>query len=577
MMGGLRYVWHGLLALLALAMVSPAQARADASYPACLANASPDLPVLDVLGGAIAWRCANDPGRLKQLPVQTEGDRVLAKFELPTEKISPQYLVTRLGEFDTLTLAARGADGEWSLRTLTTRQVKAMPTEPSIIARLPQTAAKPTTVVVIIDKPSHAPLLLNATLQRDDPSQDPGVQHGLLIIAILLGMVLLPIIFDITFYRVLREKFLLWHMAMAASFGMLLSVRSGIINALANIDIEAWRFLLIMGLTTAMSCSLMFMRSFIEPGKLSPWALRAIPWIGLGSIILTGLHAFSIPALRGISTTLHLVGVMTPYLMLTFVIVQAAWRRSRAGLFVFIGWLPLMVSSWGGIVTNLVPGLLPDDMLAAFYVGMVTEMIATAMGVGDRFMTLKRERDLALAEVDELDELSNSDALTGLLNRRAVDTRFEELRRAGYETFALVDLDHFKRVNDTHGHDAGDAVLRTVAQTLAQCPEAIAFRFGGEEFLVLMKGSGTEARAEAMRQSIPVRIAREVEGLEHMVTASVGLVVVPRGALPNARFSDIYRHADRMLYEAKETGRNRMVSERLRGFRRGELDRRSAA
>lgn len=577
MMGLVKSAWLALVALLALAAVSPAQARADAVYPSCLANAPADSPVARVLEVKIAWRCTDDPGRLKQLPVQTEGDRVLARFAVTETDPAPRFLVTRLGEFERLTMAARGVDGEWAIRSLTTRQVKALPTRPSIIAHLPQTATRTAELILVIDRPSHAPLLLNAQLQRDDPSQDPGVQHGLLIIAILLGMVLLPIIFDITFYRVLREKFLLWHMAMAASFGMLLSVRSGIINALADIDIEAWRFLLIMGLTAAMSCSLMFMRSFIEPGKLSPWALRAIPWIGLGSIILTGLHAFSIPALRGISTTLHLVGVMVPYLMLTFVIVQAAWRRSRAGLFVFIGWLPLMVSSWGGIITSMVPGFMPDDMLAAFYIGMVTEMIATAMGVGDRFMTLKRERDLALAEVDELDELSNSDALTGLLNRRAVDARFEDLRRSGYETFALVDLDHFKRVNDTHGHDIGDAVLRTVARTLAQCPDAVAFRFGGEEFLLLMKGAATEARAEAMRQSIPVRIAREVEGLEHMVTASIGLVVAPRGALPKARFGDIYRHADRMLYEAKETGRNRMVSERLRGFRRSEVDRRSAA
>jgi diguanylate cyclase (GGDEF)-like protein len=155
--------------------------------------------------------------------------------------------------------------------------------------------------------------------------------------------------------------------------------------------------------------------------------------------------------------------------------------------------------------------------------------------------------------------------------------RYDELKRAGYDTFALVDLDHFKRVNDSHGHDTGDAVLRTVAGALEQCSDAIAFRLGGEEFLLLMRGEKSEARAEALRQSIPVRIAREVDGLHHMVTASIGLVVVPQGALPNAGFADIYRYADRLLYEAKETGRNRLVSERLRAFRRTGRDRRATA
>lgn len=578
MAGCIRSLRLILAFVLAVFAVQPSHAHsASAHHPSCLANAPRELPVSELVRGPIDWQCTDDPGRLKQLAVEAEGDRVLARFELPAEEAQPRYFVSRLGLFAQLTFAVRQRDGSWLLESHSTGEVKGMPTRPGIIAPLPSSPTPSGEYIVVVDAPSHAPLILNAELARDDPSQDPGVQYGLIVIAILLGMVLLPIVFDLTFYNVLRERFLAWHMAMAASFGLLLSVRSGIINVLLDVSIETWRVLLIMGLTAAMGASLMFMRSFIEPGKLSGWALRAIPWIAGGSIVLTGLHALAIPALRSVSTSLHLVGVMVPYLMLTFVIIQAAWRRSRPGLYVFIGWLPLMVSTWGGILTNFLPGLLPDDMLTAFYLGMVTEMVATAMGVGDRFMSLKRERDVARAEVSELDELSNSDPLTGLLNRRAIDARFDELRGAGYETFALVDLDHFKRVNDNHGHDTGDAVLRTVAQVLGQCRDCLAFRMGGEEFLLLMRGSESEARAEALRQSIPVRIAREVDGLDQIVTASIGLVIVPHGAAPKSGFADIYRHADRLLYEAKETGRNRMVSERLRAFHRRRSDRRTAA
>ncbi|WP_435416687.1 diguanylate cyclase [Parerythrobacter aurantius] len=568
-----------MLAALAATLLAACQASAQDAplYPSCLADAPAGVPVQAVLAQPVAWQCTDRPGLLKQLDVDSEGDRVLARFVVPADAAAPRYFVTRLGEFEQLALASRTERDGWVLRTYTTEGVRGLPTEPHIIATLPHVDGPVLEFVAVFDRPSHAPLILNAELVAENPSDDPDIQYGLLLVAILLGMVLLPIVFDITFFRVLRERFLVWHMAMAASFGLLLSVRSGIINALFDISIETWRFLLIMALTAAMGSAMMFMRSFIEPGKLSGWALRAIPWIALGSIVLTGLHALSIPALRGVSTTLHMVGVMVPYLMLTFVILQAAWRRSRAGLYVFIGWIPLMTSSWGGIISNFLPGVRPDDMLVAFYIGMLSEMIATAMGVGDRFMTLKRERDVAVAEVNELDELSNSDPLTGLLNRRAIQSRFDELRKQGYDTVGLVDLDHFKRINDCHGHDTGDAVLRQVAAVLDRCEDSLAFRLGGEEFLLLMRGDRTEERAEAMRRAIPARVAQEISGLGQVVTASIGLVVVPRGALPKTGFADIYRHADRLLYEAKETGRNRLVSERLRAFRHRAGDRRAVA
>ena len=568
-------VLRTLLALLLAALVvRPAYASDGGIAPTCLASAPDEVPVSELLDSGIEWKCSEEAHLLSRLDVDLEGDRVLMLFANDGSKLDPKFFVTRLGQFDRITMAVREPDGGWNVTSVGTDDVRGMATKPSIIAPLPVVEGPFTEIVVAIDKPSHEPMALNASVVAQDPSKDPSVQYGLVLIAILLGMVLLPIVFDITFLRVLRHQFLIWHMAMAASFGLLLSVRSGIINVLWPVSLETWRFLLIMALTAAIVSSLMFMRSFIEPGKLANWTLRVIPWVALASIVLTGLHALSIPMLRPVSTDLHMVGVVVPYVLLTFVILQSVWRRSRAGMFVFVGWLPIMTSTWGGIITHLTPIALPSDMLEAMYIGMLTEMIATAAGVGDRFMALKRERDIARAEADKYDALSNSDPLTGLLNRRAIDAQFEELRGKGFDTFALVDLDHFKRVNDSHGHDMGDTVLCAVARVLARCQDCVAFRLGGEEFLLLMRGDDSERRAEALRQSMSVHIAREVEGLEHMVTASIGLVVVPQGALPKADFNDIYRYADRMLYEAKETGRNRMVSERLRAFRARGRDRR---
>ncbi|MFN6934082.1 MAG: GGDEF domain-containing protein, partial [Tsuneonella sp.] len=146
-----------------------------------------------------------------------------------------------------------------------------------------------------------------------------------------------------------------------------------------------------------------------------------------------------------------------------------------------------------------------------------------------------------------------------------------------YETFALLDLDHFKMVNDEHGHAVGDAVLVATAEILADEPETVAMRFGGEEFLLMMRGDDAEQRADRLRASIPMRVASRVEGLSRPVTASMGLVVAPLSALPRAKFNDLYVMADRLLYEAKSAGRNRTLRERIRAFRRPRRDRRRAA
>ena len=144
--------------------------------------------------------------------------------------------------------------------------------------------------------------------------------------------------------------------------------------------------------------------------------------------------------------------------------------------------------------------------------------------------------------------------------------RFQLLRAEGFATLALVDLDHFKRVNDTYGHATGDAVLKAVSGALMPDGDTLVFRMGGEEFLLLLRGRDAAQRAERRRQSISARIAEDVNGLDGIVTASMGLVEIPSSVMRDASFADLYERADRLLYEAKQAGRNRTMSERLRVF-----------
>jgi diguanylate cyclase (GGDEF)-like protein len=163
-------------------------------------------------------------------------------------------------------------------------------------------------------------------------------------------------------------------------------------------------------------------------------------------------------------------------------------------------------------------------------------------------------------------ELALHDALTGLPNRRYVDERLAFLINRSAEdgsalSVALLDLDHFKRVNDTLSHEVGDTVLRQVAAVLRgalTAPEMVA-RLGGEEFLLLLPGADAAAaveRCEAVRQAVRAHSWREIAP-DLRVTASLGVTTMAGGA---TTASDLLTAADRNLYAAKRTGRDRVVS-----------------
>lgn len=201
-------------------------------------------------------------------------------------------------------------------------------------------------------------------------------------------------------------------------------------------------------------------------------------------------------------------------------------------------------------------------------------LITTVLAIGlclvivRRLWVVNEERDAAWNKVASLEALSERDPLTGLMNRRAAADRFADLHRQGFDTFALIDLDQFKTVNDRFGHQKGDEALIACANALRSCGECdhVAVRLGGEEFVVLLRGPHAFDRAEALRQSIPRRVASEVEGLDRPVTASMGLIELPRDSHELTSFETLYSRADQLLYNAKASGRNRTCFERLTVF-----------
>ena len=190
-----------------------------------------------------------------------------------------------------------------------------------------------------------------------------------------------------------------------------------------------------------------------------------------------------------------------------------------------------------------------------------SEELHARLVVGERILAL--QDDLILAR-EELRFRATHDVLTGVANRGAVmDALQNEMARQVRELRSfgviLVDLDHFKNVNDTHGHLCGDEVLQVVTRRMKECirPYDVLGRYGGEEFLIVASAAdknGTLTLAERVRSAIEATPILTQAG-EVRVTASLG-AAVSTPAL-NGDVQKLLRLADRALYAAKDKGRNR--------------------
>ena len=232
-------------------------------------------------------------------------------------------------------------------------------------------------------------------------------------------------------------------------------------------------------------------------------------------------------------------------------------------------------SDWGGAVTALTSGasdLAADDALGGELVHRVRALLRRKADADD----LRRNTESSM-------RLAATDSLTGLYNRRYADTYLADVIRTSSVTGApfavmMADIDHFKSINDTHGHAVGDTILREIANRMRDNLRAIDLvaRFGGEEFLVVMPGTDAE-RAGPAANRLRARISDDpvvlADGTEVQVTVSVGVTIggEPRICASGAAAtlidttpgyptvaSRLLGVADTALYSAKAAGRNRI-------------------
>ena len=233
----------------------------------------------------------------------------------------------------------------------------------------------------------------------------------------------------------------------------------------------------------------------------------------------------------------------------------ALTTRDRYAYFFLAGWVPMTLGSLLRLMQA--SGLVQVAVMYMYALGVLMQAAVIMMGLADRLLRVRRERDLA-------QQAAEHDGLTGLLNRRALEQRLRALTdesRAGGAGLAMMflDIDHFKTINDNHGHASGDLCLKAVAERITAELRSGDYlgRWGGEEFVALLPGSSIDdARyiSERVRSSVaehPVAL----EGRTVAVTISIGIAVFDP-LRDNA--AALTARADAALYRAKQAGRNRV-------------------
>jgi len=268
-----------------------------------------------------------------------------------------------------------------------------------------------------------------------------------------------------------------------------------------------------------------------------------------------------------------------PYLVgVTFLYVGMTWASHASGgiiplsMVAYVQILPLLFASsklppaslyflvaWAELVFVVAAGIFGIPNHAIEYQGAMLA-IASVAYIGSAISTLMDERT-------QLRRLATTDPLTGLLNRRAaLDTIGTELarnrRRGDPISLAILDIDHFKMINDDFGHDEGDRALRLVSAALRDTVRGgdIVARWGGEEFLICFPDTvlkGAEEVCVRCRLAISQTHVGTDPDRGRRITASFGVVQVQ----PQDRLNDAIIRADRLLYQAKERGRDRIETE----------------
>ncbi|WP_243846627.1 sensor domain-containing diguanylate cyclase [Sphingomonas japonica] len=371
------------------------------------------------------------------------------------------------------------------------------------------------------------------------------------IYACFVGLCLALLIYNLAMWGALRHRFLLAYCTMVAAL-LVYAVSSSAALSWMLPDIPNTMRLRInyMTLSLAAIAALFFARSFFE-ARIFNRRLQTLVTAVSALVLAGGIGMLVTPdATIGAADRFYSIAFLSVPLAV-IPILWRAWRERSSYLWLFgLAWAAPIAMAVARALHNI--GVLPWNFWLdnSTILAMAVEAMLSSLAIAYRIRLISRERDHAVEQELRTRLLAETDPLTGLLNRRALLSR--AIGRAGEQVLLLVDIDHFKRVNEVVGHDGGDEVLQAFANQLAAAVPAsgLVARIGGEEFAIV---------THLVDAPEPDRLLERLRGatmpFDLSVTASIGACVGPLAS--DIDWKQLYRCADRALFEAKAGGRNR--------------------
>jgi diguanylate cyclase (GGDEF)-like protein len=393
-------------------------------------------------------------------------------------------------------------------------------------------------------------ILLGARLA----TQDESVRANLTMAAIyaaFCGLCLALLVYNLALWVALRHRFQLWYSAMVGGLLVYCFSSSGALAwvwpEIANNDRLRINYLALGLLAGAM---VMFARTFFEDRVFAGWLGRLSNAVA-AAMAGAGLFVFLVAPFAVRVADSIFTGVFVALAAIVLPTLWRAWRMRSNYLWLFaIAWGAPILTAVLRMLGNL--HVLPWNFWIdnSTILSMAAEALLSSVAIAYRIRLLSIERDRAREGEEFARRLADIDPLTGLLNRRSFLEK--AIGREGEQVLQIADIDHFKSVNDTLGHDGGDEVLRVFARMLRNAVPtgALVARIGGEEFAIL---SSLSEKVEA--ETILARLRGTRMPFDVKVTASIGTCTGPIGSEP--AWKALYRGADKALFEAKSAGRDR--------------------
>jgi diguanylate cyclase (GGDEF)-like protein len=407
---------------------------------------------------------------------------------------------------------------------------------------------------------SSRPQLLSFSVSALEDTLTQGTERSRMI-ALSFGALLAVSIAALLIWFVLKDPLFILYASMFSLQALYVAYLSGqgfdwpMLSYAEPIGSFAWN--VPVGLSGAVAC--LFTREIADLKYFSPRVYRVFGWFAIAFLVIT---AANVADLVGFGTVVNDIGNVMFVIAAVFTVVVCvlAWRRgNRAAGWFLIAWCLLEGFTIAAALRFLAVSTVDSDAL--YYYGLPLSMVAAsilvALGVADR---LRAQR----AALSDAERRAQTDPLTGVLNRRSLierlDTACVRAKARGLPIALLfIDLDHFKQINDTFGHQAGDACLRAIIEPIhAELRQSdVIGRYGGEEFVVILS-SADAAAAAPIAQRILERVAGvRVTGFGDPISVTCSIGVASSDTL-GIWGESLLAHADAAVYVAKRSGRNQI-------------------